>query len=201
MNLDAILALYDREQRIEIEPPGTRREVDDGIVRLIDLNAHRSCIVYSCLTEERISGGIQREVDRFEKLGHDFEWKVYSHDTPADLKDRLAARGFVAEETEAIMVLDLTERAGPPESLRASDPHNVRRITDPGVLGDVTSVNAQVWNHDNAWLERRLARDLKDSRPAQYLRGVRRWTACIRSMDVSHASQPVRQLVGRLHVA
>jgi hypothetical protein len=37
---------------------------------------------------------INNEIAYFTKLGRGFEWKVYSHDQPADLLVHLRARGF-----------------------------------------------------------------------------------------------------------
>jgi predicted GNAT family acetyltransferase len=97
---------------------------------------------------------IREEISYFESIGHDFEWKVYSHDTPPDLKDRLATHGFEAEEPEAILVLDLLEI---PEVLSRPVSHDVRRIEAQDKISDVISVQEQVWpGEDFSWLRRRF---------------------------------------------
>src|SRR5262249_28680980 len=40
-----------------------------------------------------------------------FEWTLYSHDTPPDLRDRLERRGFEVGPCEAVLVYDLNRRA------------------------------------------------------------------------------------------
>ena len=51
----------------------------------------------------------EQPIALFEHLGQDFEWKLFEHDRPSDLKERLEGHGFLVEEAEAIMVLDLAE--------------------------------------------------------------------------------------------
>ena len=49
MNIGDILALYDKDERREVEQPGMRREVTARVVRQVDLLGRRSTIVYSRL--------------------------------------------------------------------------------------------------------------------------------------------------------
>lgn len=158
MDAAALLALYDQEQRVEVEFPGMRREVVEGTIRQIDLAGRRSCVIYFRLSDIPVEDAIRREISHFETLGHDFEWKVYAHDSPADLRELLEARGFEAEATEAVLVLDL-ER--PPSSWPAAEGHEVTRITEPGQIRDVVSLQEKVWGEDQSWLHRRLADDLR----------------------------------------
>ena len=100
---------------------------------------------------------IRDEVAYFDDLGHDLEWKLYAHDTPANLGDLLVAHSFVAEDPEAIMVLDV---ASVPDSLRRSPQHDVRRIPDPAGLREVLAVSQAVWEEDLSELGARLALEL-----------------------------------------
>jgi hypothetical protein len=54
---------------------------------------------------------IVAEVDHHRRLGVGFEWKVYSHDGPGDLRDRLARHGFAVGPCEAVLAFDLADRA------------------------------------------------------------------------------------------
>ena len=85
----------------------------------------------------------------FESIGQDFEWKLYDYDQPSDLKDRLETHGFIIEEAEAIMVLDLEDA---PEIFWQPVLHTVQQITDPKNLVDVQSVEQQVWDEDYSYL-------------------------------------------------
>ena len=163
MNLDDIRALYDKEQRLDVEYASARRELAGPVVRLVGLHERRSCVIHSRLEDGDVTSVIHEQVTYFENLGHDFEWKVYSHDPPPDLPDQLQARGFEAEETEAIMVLDLHEM---PNGLISPTGHEVRRIASRDELADVIAVHSAISRDDGFDLEDRLGREL-DERPEQ----------------------------------
>lgn len=155
MNRVQLVALYDQDQRKDVEYPDMRREVTPNIVRHVNTaGSGEGAIIYSRLDESNVEDSIREQVAYFERIGQNFEWKVYDHDTPLDLKERLAAHGFEVEEADAIMVLDL-EKA--PETLLQPVSHTVRRITDPKKIGDVLTVEEQVWAKHDADLGRYLA--------------------------------------------
>jgi GNAT superfamily N-acetyltransferase len=62
----------------------------------------------STLSEDTVTEAIQSEVRFFRDLGREFEWKVYSWDTPATLGSELKVHGFTEGDEEAIMIFDLT---------------------------------------------------------------------------------------------
>src|SRR6185436_15765518 len=159
MDAAAIRALYDREQRFEVEQPGMKREVAGPVVRQIDLSGRGSCIIHSSLENQNVENTIRDQIGYFESIGRDFEWKVYSHDRPPDLKEQLAVHGFEVEETEAIMALDLTTL---PALLLQPTNHDIRRITDPSGIADVIAVKEQVLGDSFDGLGTRLANDLRN---------------------------------------
>jgi GNAT superfamily N-acetyltransferase len=159
MKIEEVRALYDLEQRREPEDPAMLREVVGPIVRLVSRHDRRSCVIYSSLNSENVDAAIEEQIEYFNALGHGFEWKVYSHDTPADLKERLMARGFALDETEAILVLDLGEL---PATLAGRQRHDVRRVVDTDGLRDLLAVRQAVWGDDTTGLEERLIRELRD---------------------------------------
>jgi hypothetical protein len=138
MDLIDVLRLYDRDERQQTEVPGMRCEAASGVVRLVDTVSSHSTVIYSCLTEDDADRVIQREALYFKQLGHTVEWKLFSHDAPANLHERLLSHGFSAEDPESIMVLDLGQA---PASLLSEVPLDIRRVTDPDGLEDV----ARVW--------------------------------------------------------
>ena len=160
MTPDQILSLYDKEQRIDVEYPGARREVTSTVVRHVPtVDYEQGFVLHSQLTAENADIVIREQADYFEQLGTEFEWKCYSHDTPPDLKDRLAAAGFEVEEPGAIMVLD-TQNA--PPFLPEPTDHDVRQITSVDTLTDVFAVLQPIWQDDFSDLQQRLARDLTE---------------------------------------
>ena len=144
MSIEQILALFDREKRIDLVFPNIRREATPYVVRHIDLSANEpeSWVVYSWLNENNVDAVISGEIAYFEGIGHNFEWKLYAHDAPSNLKERLSARGFEIEEVETVMVLDLQKA---PSALLKLVRHDVRRITNPDGLDDFAKVMTQVW--------------------------------------------------------
>ena len=82
--------LYDQDQRINVEYPDSRREVTLDVVRHIDTSDLRQGhVIYSQLTESNAEAVIREQIAFFERLGQDFEWKLFEHDRPSDLKERL----------------------------------------------------------------------------------------------------------------
>ncbi len=162
MNSEEILALYDKEQRIEVEYPDLRKEDAGEVIRFVGQpRPNHNFILYSNLTEANADDIIRRETAYFDSIGHPFEWKVYDHDQPANLKQRLLEHGFVARERDAIMAVDAQNV---PEALRQPDPAiDVRRLTELEQLQDVIAVLSSVWpeeNHD--WLQEVIGTDLRE---------------------------------------
>jgi hypothetical protein len=107
MNKSQMIALYDQDQRKDVEYPEMRREITPNVVRHIDTaDIGKGIISYSQLNEANANDTIREQVDYFESIGQDFEWKLYDYDQPSGLKEKLATYGFIVEEAEAIMVLD-----------------------------------------------------------------------------------------------
>ena len=153
MDIEAVLALYDREQRREIEFPGMTRQASDRVVRYVRPQPGMSFVLYSDLDEATADAVIDEQLAYFRANGLKFEWKVYGHDRPGDLVSRLVARGFEAEPPDDIMVLDV---AAAPPALLAEPAADVRRLTDPARLGDVQAIMEAVWGGDFSWVHERL---------------------------------------------
>jgi GNAT superfamily N-acetyltransferase len=149
-----VLALYDREQRRDIEFPDMTREAVGGVVRYVRPAPGMNFVLYSELDEATADAAIEAQIAYFDARGQPFEWKAYAHDRPADLAQRLAARGFELEEpADAIMVLDV---AAAPAALLAAPAADVRRLSDPAQLVDVISVLEPVWGREFTWVHERL---------------------------------------------
>lgn len=159
MNQSKIIALYDQDQRKTVEYPEARREVTPTVVRHVNISgAGEGSVIYSQLNENNVEEVIREQIAYFESLGQDFEWKVYDYDRPSDLKDRLQSHGFIVEEAEAIMVLDLESA---PQLLWQPVSQNIKRITEPEALSDVLAVQQQVWEEDFSWLNEHLGGALR----------------------------------------
>jgi hypothetical protein len=159
MNKSQLIALYDQDQRIDVEYPDSRREVTPDVVRHVNTSGNGDgAIIYTHLYEDNVEERIREQVAYFEGIGQGFEWKVYDYDRPVDLKERLSSHGFIVEEAEAIMVLDLQDA---PQILWQPVLANIQRILDPEKISDVMTVEQQVWNEDFSWLGRYLEQALR----------------------------------------
>jgi hypothetical protein len=155
-----MIALYDQDQRKDVEYPDMRREVTPNVVRHVDISGTgEGTVIYSQLDEANSDDIIREQIFYFESIGQDFEWKVYDYDQPPDLKERLASHGFIVEEAEAIMVLDLGDA---PKVLWQPILPNVQRILEPEKIAEVLTIERQVWNEDFSSLGHYLAEALRN---------------------------------------
>lgn len=158
MNEQEILALYDRELRIDIEYPGMRKEASADIVRFFRPAPGMSFVRYSCLTAGNADECIAEQVERFASWDGPCSWDLFSHDQPADLLERLAAHDFEPEEEPgAVMVLDMADA---PEMLFSATGAGVRRIERREQLAEVIPVLEAVWGDSFAWVDERLGENL-----------------------------------------
>lgn len=159
MDRATLLALYDKEQRIEIEYPGIRKEISGDVVRFTGPPERHSSnfILYSQLNNKNADDVIQAQIAYFGKRRAPFEWKVYDHDSPPDLRERLIINGFKAREQDAIMVLDVHRAA--PVLLEGIDT-DVRRLTEPAQVGELIDLLEEVWQTDFDGLKALLEEDL-----------------------------------------
>lgn len=164
MDKEKVLALYDLSERIGTDEVGVRREQTPAVVRSIGLHNNLAWITYSWLTPETVERVIEDQIAYFEGLGRAFEWKVYDYDRPADLKERLAARGFQIDEPEALLVLDLREAR---QDLFDPPRHDIRALDTPEALDDMLRVTQQVWDQDFAWLKEEMVAVMREAPGAQ----------------------------------
>ncbi|MET9884452.1 GNAT family N-acetyltransferase [Streptomyces sp. NPDC006430] len=110
MDLDELLkvrAEYDREMRRDALPDAPHVRVDrtGTALRQSAPGDGWNCVLWSDLDEETADAEIAAQIAFFREQGaSDFEWKLYEHDRPADLGERLRAAGFAAEPPETLMV-------------------------------------------------------------------------------------------------
>ncbi len=81
----------------------------DPVVRMWSSDGTHHWIIWSRLDATNADAVIDREIAHHRALNVSFEWKVFSHDQPADLKERLVDRGFEVGAVEDVMVLDSDE--------------------------------------------------------------------------------------------
>ena len=146
MEKTQLLALHDQQQRIEIEDRTMHREATPEVIRHVSMNQGEGMVIHSRLNAENADRVILEQIQYFQAIGQDFEWKTYGHDTPSDLGTRLAAHGLAAEAPEALLVLEI-EAA--PACLLQPISHDIRRITDPSRLEEIDRIQAGVWGESD----------------------------------------------------
>ena len=159
MNKEEMIRLFNKEQRIENNTPGMRREKAGPVIREVSLTGEDGFIIYSNLMGVNVGDVIQEQVAYFRELGQRFEWKVYDYDQPVDLKERLHAQGFEIGEPEALMMMQLNEEN---PLLTRAIPANIREITDAAGIGDIIVLEEAIWGEPHGDLGLRLKRDLNN---------------------------------------
>lgn len=154
----AILKLLDEERRVGADA-GANIEKTPHVVRYLSSNWNG--ITYSCFSSEKADQIIGAEIDRFSRLGGTFKWKVYSHDEPRILLEKLAERGFKQGEEEALMVAptkDLPETLFRPHSNQIT----IKELTDESMIDDVFAIETAVWKSTHRSREEMIS-NLQDS--------------------------------------
>src|ERR1700733_13638863 len=148
MTLDTatVLSEFDVQVRRGLHPDGSGAvgERAGPVVRWVTVGGEGwSGIVWSDLDSGTADRVIADQVAFFAARAEEFEWKLYSYDQPPDLAQRLLAAGFVAEESESLMVADSARIAGPDVVL----PDEIRLVP----VTDEAGVEPMIEGHDRGF--------------------------------------------------
>ena len=116
-------------------------------------------IVWSDLDASSADAEIARQIARFAPLGADFEWKLYSHDPPEDLGQRLIAAGFRPEPEEALLVADTAEL---PTAIALPEGIRLLPVTDAAGVRLVVRAHEEAFGAPHPSLERKLLAQLAE---------------------------------------
>ncbi|MFH8467938.1 GNAT family N-acetyltransferase [Streptomyces sp. NPDC017991] len=155
MDHKAVLALFDRDMRENARPFGTGSVVErvGGVVRHVGSEQGWNGVLWSDLTASDADAAIAEQCRYFTRLGREFEWKLYGHDLPQDLGQRLLAAGFTPEPAETLMVIEAGEL-----DLDAEPPPGVelRPVTDAAGVGLMVDVHEQAFGTPGTGLRHQL---------------------------------------------
>lgn len=130
------------------------------LVREISSDGSQVRIVYSACSDSALPAIIRREVSRAAAMGADFEWKLYGHDRPRQLRTALLQAGLVAEDRETVLSLDLHRL---PEAVESA-----MKVTSPAIrtsaagLADYAQISVQSGRSGVAAERSRLAAAMTD---------------------------------------
>lgn len=160
MNHEAVLAAYDRQIRCDArtDSPGARVERAGAVVRQVGAEHDWNGVHWADIADAdaaAVDAVIAEQVRYFTSLGREFEWKLHSHDRPADLADRLRAAGFVPEPPETVMVAEVADLPAEPEL-----PDGVRLlpVTDASGVRLMADAHEVAFGEDGSGLGERLAK-------------------------------------------
>ena len=174
------LAAYDEQIRARItaaEIAAGRADRSGPVIRKI-FPGERGLITYrdlAGLTGTVLDDFIALQRGHFARLGIEAEWKYHSHDRPADLPERLAAAGFVPEDTETLLIGESARLAAGPGTGAGTgtgtgpgpDPGRMagvtlREVTKRADLERIRDMEQAVWGDDHDRLPGVLGRGLTD---------------------------------------
>lgn len=150
----ALLAAYDAQQRpaeTSNLAPGVVTETDGPITRIV--GQHRGFVSAPRdlgLDGPSVDALITRQRDYFAARGEAVEWKTRGHDLPADLTDRLRAKGFHPEDAETVVVGESAELADEHPALPSGV--RIRPVAGDDDLRRIAALQSAVWSRDMSWL-------------------------------------------------
>jgi hypothetical protein len=141
-----VLAFYNSEMRAH--PPREAGVKHERVGRILRVCGPFNRILYSDLTSADADAAIAEQAAFFRTMNAEVEWKVYGHDLPADLGERLRAAGFKPDEAETLMAFDLSN----PLPINAQAGIEIRRVVDAAGLQDVIVVSNAAFGCDHGWM-------------------------------------------------
>ncbi len=156
-----MLAVFDDRMRKNAPPdaPGAYVERVGDVVRQTGPDAAWNGVLWSALDRSRVDEAIAEQVDHYTALGREFEWKLYGHDQPDDLADRLEAAGFVPEEPETLMIApiaDLPTSSAPPTGIE------LRPVTDAAGVELMAQAQEEAFGRDGTRHRQQLLAQLTE---------------------------------------
>ncbi|GAA2688523.1 GNAT family N-acetyltransferase [Nonomuraea recticatena] len=162
MNPHDTLALFDDQMRRHAQPDDAHAtlHLTDGVLRQTSTRQGWNGILWSDLDHTTADTAIANQISHFAALGHDFEWKLYAHDQPTDLAQRLLAAGATQEPTETLMVAtisDLPTTTPPPDGI------HLHPVTDPAGVDLMMQVHQQAFDTTATHIKHRLLTQLAEA--------------------------------------
>ncbi|GAA4265124.1 GNAT family N-acetyltransferase [Frondihabitans peucedani] len=162
----ALLAAYDAELRTDAETPSAIDVTRLGPLRLVTFAGGRGFVTYADLDgagADAVRDLVRQGLAHFEQDPgiERVEWKTRGHDAAPGLHEALLGAGFEAEETESVMIGEISALA---VDVDLPDGVTLRRITEEADVRAMSAMQDEVFGDPVSEqgaeaLLRRLARD------------------------------------------
>jgi hypothetical protein len=189
MDLASVLADYDAEVRANPKPrPGLVVEQTGGVVRLA---GYFNFISWWELTPNTVRQAVASQAAHFRSRREKLIWRVYEHDSPAEISGCLAEEGFEPDTPGTLMIFDLANE------LQASIAGNVkiRRVSTEGELEDFLTASEQAFGGLDTWQRTASSGRLDDPDLALFVAYVSGEIAASARLEIGPPS-PFGQLFG-----
>lgn len=144
MDRAKLLALLDEERR-SVCQDGQVLESLPAVSRLAAADGSYHVVIASSLGANA-DAAIAAEVEHHRRFAAEFEWKLYAHDAPPDLLERLRLHGFDIGPREAVLVLEL---AHPPGWITEPPAHRVVRADSLELVNEYRRVAEAISGEDS----------------------------------------------------
>lgn len=152
IELDTIRERLDFERRT-LAPEGWTLEALPNISRIRCAESEHHMISFSSLTDDVADLVIAEQAAHYRELAVQVEWKVYQHDSPSDLLQRVERHGFMAGPRETVLVLDLQDH---PSWIDEPPTHSVIRIESEEHLDLYRQSGEAIFNQEHGSTARQL---------------------------------------------
>ncbi|MEI7030330.1 GNAT family N-acetyltransferase [Streptomyces pratensis] len=168
MRTTEIRALFDHEMREHARPdgPGVRVERTGPLVRQVGGPNDWNGVVWSApeLDADGANAAISAQIEHYTALGHgEFEWKLYAHDRPADLGDRLRAAGFVPHPPETLLVASVRALTAATGAVELPAGVRLRRVNDAAGAELMALVHERAFGTDASRLRHQVLARLEQA--------------------------------------
>lgn len=148
MEKNKVLSLFDQNRK----NPGKTFETGKHFVRQPGKNGAKGMVYFSCYPSDELVAGIKDQISYFSRLQQDFEWKVFEHDQPKNLKEILMNQGFNAEPWEAFLVRDFEDIT---DKIKVNPKVKIKRLTKLEEVSDYEKVLKSVHGEgQQPWLRK-----------------------------------------------
>ncbi len=182
MDVARVLAQYDAEVRANPKaPPGLVVERADGVVCL---TGYFNFISWWELTPSTVRQAVASHAAHFRSRGEKLMWRVYEHDSPAEISGCLAAEGFEPDAAGTLMIFDLANEV----QASTADNVDIRRVKTEEELEDFVKASEQAFGGLDTWQRTAYSDRLNDPDLALYVAYVSAEIAASARLEIGSPS-------------